>query len=547
MSKKIFIFWGVVLATAVFSIILGACMVDNVRTGEKKKYSAAIIDNWDVSSSDIQDEDGMYAVTYSNTLPDIKDGGEVLTFYAYHGDVYAYVNGQLLYSLVFDKSDVGFPVVPGNSWNCIYIPQQYKGSRLEIVMKSKYDACLSYMPEFYIGDRLNIVRNEVQNSMLSLLLCAVIFVVGVVVIIYSVFITRNNYENYGMLYLGVFAILMSVWFLVNMPVFNMITDMSALSTNLSYLILGSVVVPITLFEKRIMAARYNKACDILCITAICEQFICIVLQLFGIRDLKETLICTHIVFAAAIGGLIIMLVLNLRLVGFKNLSVMNKINILFGMVLSIGVGCDMIRYYVDAVGGRNYEFTKLAFLVYIIAVSYFSVRETIQLMKMGRDDKKYEKMAHMDGLTGVYNRMACNEDMRTLNLSKESYMVFMFDLNNLKQCNDTMGHNYGDLYIKNCAKYIKEAFSNVGKCYRIGGDEFCVIGSAVSEETAKACYAVLEDRIAACNRDNPKMNMSIAYGHTVFDSRQDEDLRDTRERADKIMYMHKVAMKAGVL
>jgi diguanylate cyclase (GGDEF)-like protein len=57
----------------------------------------------------------------------------------------------------------------------------------------------------------------------------------------------------------------------------------------------------------------------------------------------------------------------------------------------------------------------------------------------------------------------------------EGYVIVTFDLNNLKQCNDQYGHRVGDEYIINAAHIIEDNFERYGKCYRIGGDEFCVI------------------------------------------------------------------------
>ena len=41
--------------------------------------------------------------------------------------------------------------------------------------------------------------------------------------------------------------------------------------------------------------------------------------------------------------------------------------------------------------------------------------------------------------------------------------------------------------------------------------------------------------------------MSIAYGHMTYDPAKDEDLKDTRGRADKMMYKNKVDMKAHMV
>lgn len=92
----------------------------------------------------------------------------------------------------------------------------------------------------------------------------------------------------------------------------------------------------------------------------------------------------------------------------------------------------------------------------------------------GRKLQIYEELATKDMLTKLYNRNAYDEWIKVNRRPKKAKIV-VFDLNNLKQCNDTMGHAAGDAYIQNAAGIILHVFGNCGNCYRIGGDEFCVV------------------------------------------------------------------------
>ena len=70
-------------------------------------------------------------------------------------------------------------------------------------------------------------------------------------------------------------------------------------------------------------------------------------------------------------------------------------------------------------------------------------------------------------------------------------MVVTFDLNNLKMCNDNYGHSSGDAYIIHSAHIIETTFDRFGKCYRIGGDEFCcLIPDAAEFQIERPCRYV---------------------------------------------------------
>ena len=58
---------------------------------------------------------------------------------------------------------------------------------------------------------------------------------------------------------------------------------------------------------------------------------------------------------------------------------------------------------------------------------------------------------------------------------KQAVLV-VFDVDDFKQINDSYGHVQGrSLSWLEIAECIKKAYANFGYCYRIGGDEFCVL------------------------------------------------------------------------
>lgn len=546
-SKRIALWWFTITGVCSILILIGAGYVKNIRTRNTKDLSSIVMSGWERETTGKRNSVGQYVIKYKNQLGDIAKGGESLMFFAYHGDVSVYSENVLMYSMYMDKSSCYFPTVSGDAWNCVFIPEDMANKNIEVSIHTNYASYLDYEPTFYLGDRMTIIKNELFDGLLNLVLVIIMFSIGIVIIGYSLVTSKNKSNNYDFIYLGIFAVMLSVWFFINMPLVNMVTDIGTILTYLSYIILGAITVPLVLFEKRLMDIKYSNACDKLCIMSIIVQVCVFSLQLFGILDMKETLIMTHISIGVSILGLVGLLVLNFITIGWKNLYGICKLNMLCGLLTALGVGFDIVYYYLDANGGKNYIFTKITFLIHVISLSYYSMSETRKLMIKGRDAKKLETLAFRDELTGVLNRTACNNDMKQMNIMECKYTVIMFDLNNLKKCNDTLGHNFGDNYIKSCSTYIKESFASVGNCYRIGGDEFCVIGKNIREEDIEACYCLMQSRIDEYNIRNPKVNMSVAYGYAEYDMEQDEDLKDTRGRADKIMYKNKMNMKANRL
>ena len=119
----------------------------------------------------------------------------------------------------------------------------------------------------------------------------------------------------------------------------------------------------------------------------------------------------------------------------------------------------------------------------------------------------------------------------------------MLDLNNLKVCNDTLGHMEGDRYLTDSADLIKRIFDDYGKVYRVGGDEFCIIMENSSEKEICALIQRLVQEEAAYNEHSQTVYMQIASGYAQYDAKKDADLDKTRSRADELMYENKKQLK----
>ncbi|MDE6699156.1 MAG: GGDEF domain-containing protein [Lachnospiraceae bacterium] len=94
-------------------------------------------------------------------------------------------------------------------------------------------------------------------------------------------------------------------------------------------------------------------------------------------------------------------------------------------------------------------------------------------------EKRIEFQANNDFLTGLYNRMSCENDMeKYIALAEENdehgYVMFL-DLDNFKHINDGLGHQYGDMLLKMISLGLQQIKGIENSCYRMGGDEFVII------------------------------------------------------------------------
>lgn len=187
-------------------------------------------------------------------------------------------------------------------------------------------------------------------------------------------------------------------------------------------------------------------------------------------------------------------------------------------------------------------FGRISFLIFIVVLGIESARQTVARLKKGRRVEELEQFALNDSMTGMYNRNAYDYFVKN-EKDFEGYVIVTFDLNNLKQCNDQYGHRAGDEYIINAAHIIEDNFERYGKCYRIGGDEFCcIIPKGRYFKIERVMHKIDQDVEILNHKNIIPVPVGIAYGYAVFTA-DDTDPEKVRERADEDMYRNKKAMK----
>ncbi|RWU19152.1 sensor domain-containing diguanylate cyclase [Pseudomonas alkylphenolica] len=107
---------------------------------------------------------------------------------------------------------------------------------------------------------------------------------------------------------------------------------------------------------------------------------------------------------------------------------------------------------------------------------------SVQLLqqKLGR----LRRAAESDALTGLANRRAMDEGLRTLDQSGQHYCALALDIDRFKRVNDTYGHDVGDLVLKQVASIIQEHSRAEDLACRAGGEEFTLLLPDISLATA---------------------------------------------------------------
>jgi len=163
-------------------------------------------------------------------------------------------------------------------------------------------------------------------------------------------------------------------------------------------------------------------------------------------------------------------------------------------------------------------------------------------------EEKLRFLSFHDALTGLYNRGYFEEEMERLKSSRQfPVSIIACDLDDLKQINDSLGHDVGDQAIKAAANILRSnVFRKEDVVARIGGDEFVILLPNVDLNDNPAIRKRLEKSIIDFNEstesDGLHRPIFISYGFAVIQS--GESLMEGYKQADADMYTAKMKKKA---
>lgn len=289
-----------------------------------------------------------------------------------------------------------------------------------------------------------------------------------------------------------------------------------------------------------MYDNYSKRIsEILCIIGeivFAGSFIC---EITGIMDYHETLFSAHVVFA--ISMLFILISTIKGIVKTPKEDIYHNIGCI---VVSLMALTDIIVLW-RGTGRETSYFIRLGILIFFFMEIVQIMKKFLASYQRNIKNELLSRLAYHDGLTDLLNRTSYMEKVKELEADENSYMLFaIYDVNNLKKVNDTMGHQKGDEMIKRVADVMCASLGKYGQCYRIGGDEFIFISTKPDIETIfmNASKTMMEN-LGCITDGNNIVPITAAMGYAVKNENSTKDINEIIREADSRMYEKKRSMK----
>lgn len=145
--------------------------------------------------------------------------------------------------------------------------------------------------------------------------------------------------------------------------------------------------------------------------------------------------------------------------------------------------------------------------------------------------RKLGTQAKTDHLTGVGNRAAYEAYTKYLQNNKKEVIMFVFDVDKMRDVNNTQGHEAGDELLKKVTRCVLDVFadSKMENCFRIGGDEFVAYICDQPETKAYEYIAEFKER-------QKDYGISISVGYAYAKNIAEIPHRDLFKISDQKMY-----------
>jgi diguanylate cyclase (GGDEF)-like protein len=184
--------------------------------------------------------------------------------------------------------------------------------------------------------------------------------------------------------------------------------------------------------------------------------------------------------------------------------------------------------------------TALGFGVVIVVLEslWKDFERSNEELREARD--RLEFQARVDPLTHALNRHAFYSLASASSRRWSQGCAVLFDVDHLKQLNDTRGHAAGDAAIRAAARAIRSVIRADDLLFRWGGDEFLVLLFGVSEGEARKRMQLLDDRSGA---DADPESGRLSWGVARFD--EHVPLGAAVELADEDMYAARARARAA--
>ena len=321
-------------------------------------------------------------IIIENTIPE-KFWGETMTFLSADKILKITVDGKVIYT--FGQRDERlFGHTPGSVIVFADIPIKCREGKVQIEASSPYANYATYISAISVAKRDVAILQFIKQKAIDICLTMVIFIVSVVLLVLSLVQKMAGKKARGIEYLGIYFLLMSIYYLIETKVPEVFYGNQTLYSNLIFIIL--MTAPL-FFEGYCYEAmpEISKLIFFAMTASVINIVVQLSLQISGYMDFMDMSFFSH--------GLIVLLVIINALTLWKNIYKERSFETIVGLTgvisMMLGIFVDIIRTYTIKIGdlGKASRYGASIFAICtLITYMHHMMKEHVKFVEKAKND-----------------------------------------------------------------------------------------------------------------------------------------------------------------
>ena len=455
-------------------------------------------------------------------------GGDSILFRSRQSGAKVYLDDELIYD-TGASFDYPFLLGYGSFWRSVRIGDNYEGKTLTIAFEPLYalQAVSGYIPDVYCGMQSSFMIKLFQDGFWYLLLAALLMTLGIALVIYGIVLICKR-RAYQIFFLGLFSADMALWMLMETHILEMFIQNIPIIIYLTLSTYGMMPVLLVRFLLSYDEFKNKIYLKVLYLVGCVLNIAQLLLAMAGICSQFESQGLNRIYLGLTVVGLLLTL--------SSARSVEKGKRELYSGILVLAVSTVLELVYFLLIDKKS------SGRILILGVCLFIIKSGIDLLRrtkaVQRTDLEQEfitNMGYTDPVTHMGNRYAYDQEKDRLEGKSGTHITILIaDMYGDSKAEGRPGALKRDPVIGRMADLMSESFQDMGRCYRIAEDEFCILAENVERQVFESGIRRMEEGIAALQQEIPGYGM--AYG--IAEGLSDE-IEEIFHTAGDHMYIRK--------
>lgn len=547
---RIFVCYGVGIVAVILLALGAAAWFATPLTGVSSMDIGRLAGGWRCEGTTVREnvdlpctlEDEGSRLLLSRTLADVPaDKRHVLVFRTQYASIRVWADDRLIY-----QAAQGEAHALSSMWHFIPVEKTAGASLLQVELVRYQTADVWALSDVLLDHPQAVCFYLLLQHLPVLLYSGIVLILTLQLLLIAALMAGYRIKGIlPILTLALFVFLSGAWILLDSKITTLWGGNYAVTYFLSYMAFYLLPTPYLMFLQ-VMLQTHERAFKVLIWAFFVNAILCLLLHWAGWIAIRNTVFIVHI--------LIILTALAAGRAFWKN-GIRKKNSTLrwtfAGSAVLFAAGFVGMAFYYLEMSSTAWDtlLYSCAMLLLIVGMMMDAFSFIGRFWRQQSNLRQYRRLAREDTMTGLENRNAFEACLHNLLEKPVLCLQFLvFDLDNLKTINDAYGHLAGDQALSMVAECVRTVFADAGRCYRIGGDEFCVVitGRIQAEKRIEKCLNLLRERSGQV-----AFPVEVSYGWAEKQLQRqacltEKEISDLLYQADWQMYHNKHRRKEHI-